>query len=143
MATKNLFEVATRKQFRFPSIKGDLTVEALWQVPLRSTDGFNLNEIAKKVNATVKVASEENFVDGAVKTAAQTKAKQTLDLVKYVIDVKLEEDERSKTRAKNKAEMETLLAALDRKQEAALEGMDEKAIKKKIAALSADLDDEE
>ena len=30
----NLFEKATRKAFRFPTGKGELTIEQLWQLPL-------------------------------------------------------------------------------------------------------------
>ena len=30
----NLFEKATRKAFRFPTVKGEITVEQLWQLPL-------------------------------------------------------------------------------------------------------------
>ena len=38
--TMNIFEYATRAKLRFASSRGDLTVEQLWDVPLRSTDGF-------------------------------------------------------------------------------------------------------
>ena len=43
----NIFEYAARSKIRFQSTKGELTVEQLWDVPLRSRDDFNLNAVAK------------------------------------------------------------------------------------------------
>ena len=45
----NLFEIASRKKLRIPTTKGDLTVEQLWDLPLKST-GLSLDKIAIDLN---------------------------------------------------------------------------------------------
>lgn len=137
MSKTNMFETATRTKMRFPSIRNELTVEQLWDVPLRSNDGFNLDAIAKTVNKTVKIANEESFVDQAKKTVAEERALLTLDVVKYVINTKLEEEKAEAQRRSDKIEIEKLLGALERKQNEAIDGMTEGQIKKKLGDLMA------
>jgi hypothetical protein len=131
----NMFEVATRAKVRFPSTKGPLSVEQLWDVPLRSRDGFDLNAIAKSINGELKAASEENFVDSA-KNPAQAKIELQLDLVKFIIQSKLDDEEEAKNRADRKAKREKLLEALSKKQDDALGNLSEAQIKKELEALS-------
>jgi hypothetical protein len=130
----NIFEYATRNKLRFSSIRGELTVEQLWDVPLRSRDDFNLNVIAKTVNKALKDVSEESFVE-TTKTAAHTRLEMAMEVVKYVIDVKLTEEETAKKRAANKQEKEKLLAILAEKQDGKLSELSEKELQKRIAAL--------
>lgn len=132
--TVNMFEYATRNKIRFASPRGELSVEQLWDVPLRSKDDFNLDSIAKSVNKSLKTASEESFVETR-KTREQTKLEFALGLVKYVIEVKLDEEETSKKRAENKQEKERLLAILAEKQAGKLSELSEKELQKRIAAL--------
>lgn len=132
----NVFEYATRNKLRFASTKGELSVEQLWDVPLRSTDGFNLNAIAKAANKVVKDLSEENFVE-TKRTAAHTKAERVLELVKFVIETKLTEEAAAEQRAKNKAEKAKLLEILAEKQDGKLSNLSEAELKRRIAALDA------
>jgi hypothetical protein len=130
----NIFEYATRNKLRFASTKGELTVEQLWDVPLRSRDDFNLNTIAKAVNKALKEVSEESFVE-TTKTAAHTRLEAAMETVKYVIDTKLTEEEVAKTRAAKKQEKEKLLNILAEKQDGKLSELSEKELQKRIAAL--------
>lgn len=132
--TMNIFVYATRHKLRFTSSRGELNVEQLWDVPLRSLDGFNLNEIAKAANKTLKGATEESFVE-ATKTAAHVKLETILEVVKYVIDAKLSEENLAKKRAENKIEKEKLLKILAEKQDGKLSALSENDLKKRIAAL--------
>lgn len=132
--TDNLFEYAVRNKLRFASTKGDLTVEQLWDVPLRSRDDFNLNTIAKAANKAWKDISEESFVETA-KTPQHARLEMALETVKYVIDIKLAEEDAAKKRADNKAEKEKLLAILAEKQDGKLSALSEAELKKRIAAL--------
>jgi hypothetical protein len=131
----NIFEYATRSKLRFASIKGELTVEQLWDVPLRARDGFDLNVIAKDVNKLNKEISEENFVE-TIRTAVHTRCEMAMEIVKHVIAVKLaEEEEAAKNRAAKKQEKEKLLAILAEKQDGKLSELSEKELQKRIAAL--------
>lgn len=133
--SKNLFEYAARTKLRFPSSRGELTVEQLWDVPLRSKDDFNLNAVAKLVNNNLKAVSEENFVE-TTKTAQHTKLEATFEIVKHIIDVKLAEEADAKNRADKKLEKEKLLKILGEKQDGKLSELSENELKKRIAALS-------
>jgi hypothetical protein len=132
----NIFEYASRHKLRFSSSRGELTVEQLWDVPLRSKDDLNLNAVAQAASKALKAASEESFVETA-RTAVHVKLETTLEVVKHVIGVKLFEEQAAQTRAANKAEKEQLLAILVEKQAGKLSALSEKQIKEKIAALEA------
>jgi hypothetical protein len=130
----NLFEYATRNKLRFPSGRGELTTEQLWDVPLRSRDDFNLNSIAKAASKAWKEASEESFVE-TTKTPEHTRRETTLEIVKYVIEVKLADEAADKKRAENKLEKERLLKILAEKQAGVLSELSEKELQARIAAL--------
>ena len=134
LSTINLFEFATRNKLRFASTKGDLTSEQLWDVPLRSTDGFNLDAIARLANKVFKDATEESFVSTA-RTPAHTRLDAPLEVVKRVIEVKLADEADAKRRAENRVEREKLLKILAEKQEGKLSELSEKELQKRIAAL--------
>lgn len=133
----NIFEYATRNKLRFPSIRGELSVEQLWDVPLRSLKEnglFDLNTIAKDINRALASAAEENFVE-TTKTSEHLRLELTLEIVKYVIGVKLAEEEAAKNRAAKKAEKEKLLQILAEKQTGQLSELSEKELEKRIRAL--------
>lgn len=132
----NIFEYATRNKLRFASPRGELTVEQLWDVPLRSSDNFNLDAVARAANKTWKEASEESFVS-TTRTATQNRLEAALEVVKYVIQVKLADEETAKRRKENKLEKEKLLAILSEKQEGKLSALSEKELQKRIAALES------
>ena len=141
----NLFEYATRNHIRLTSARGSLTVEDLWEVPLRSKDGFDLNAVAKAANKALKDLSEESFVE-TKKTPEHTKREVALECVKHVIGVRLAEEEAAKRRDENKQKKEQLLAILAEKQAskyllsvpAMLSALLEKELQKQIAALDDD-----
>lgn len=136
MATSitNLFEYATRNKLRFASVRGELTTEQLWDVPLRSSDNFNLNAVAKNANKAVEAANEENFVETS-RTPAHVRVETALEVVKHVIEVKLADEAAAKRRAENRIKREKLLIALAEKQDGKLSEMSERELKKQIADL--------
>jgi hypothetical protein len=131
----NIFEYATRNKLRFASPRGAITVEDLWDVPLRSRDGFDLNALAKAANKAVKDIAEENFVDVAVRTPEHTRREMALAIVKHVIDTKIAEEEAAKKRAENKIERDKILAVLAEKQDGKLSALPEKELLRRAAAL--------
>lgn len=132
---ENVFEYATRNKLRFASSRGELTVEQLWDVPLRSRDDFNLSVVAKAASRAFKEVSEESFVD-ATRTEVHVRREAALEAVKAVIATKLGEEEAAKTRAARAQEKEKLLQILAEKQDGKLSELSEKELKKRIEALS-------
>lgn len=130
----NMFAYATRSKLRFVTPRGELSVEQLWDVPLRSKDDFNLNTVAKAASKALKDATEESFVE-TTKTVLHIRLEAALDIVKHVIEVKLNEEAAARKRAENKLEKEKLLAILAEKQDGKLSALSENELKKRIAAL--------
>ena len=121
-----LFLTAARSKFRFGSSAGQLSTEDLWDLPL-SGRGANLDEIARALHKGLKDADGDiSFVKPAVKTTVELQAK--FDLVKYVIDTKMADEEKAATKQK-------LLAKLAEKQDKALDNLSEEQIKAMIDAL--------
>jgi hypothetical protein len=138
----SMYEVALRKKLRFPSIKGELTLESLWEVPLLDKNSdFSLNNIARNINKDLKVEEEEDFVGGGRKKAGQIKLEMQLGLVKHVISVKKEEDDRAKRRATNAKKRERILEAMEVKDDKKYEGMSMAKLKGELSDLDDDDDD--
>lgn len=135
MTTTNLFEYAARKKLRFTSPRGLLTVEDLWDIPLRArnADGLDLNVVAK-IASKALAETAENFVD-TVKTAEHTNREMALEVVKYVIDTKINEEKAAAEKADKKKKKEALLTALSEKQAGKLSAMSEKELLRQIEAL--------
>ncbi len=110
-----MFEQATRDKIRFESPKGLLTTEDLWDLPLTSLRGANLNDIAKGLNRELKNTADEDFVNKAVKTDTILKLK--FDVVKYIIDVRLAENATAKQAAEHREKKARLLELIARKQD--------------------------
>lgn len=132
--TTNIFEYAARNKLRFASQRGDITVEQLWDVPLRSNDGFNLNAVAKSANEAVKAINEESFVE-TTRTTAHARVETAFEVVKHIIDAKLADEAAAKKRTENKQRREKLLTVLAEKQDGKLSEMSERELKKQIAEL--------
>lgn len=130
----NLFEFASREKLRFPSPRGQLTVEQLWDLNLTSKDGFDLDVIAKAVNKELKSVTEESFVQ-AKKTSQQSKHELSLDIVKHIIATKEKEQEAAVSRAEKKVMREKLKSIIASKQDQKLESMSEDALLKMLDSV--------
>jgi hypothetical protein len=129
-----IFETATREKFRYPSTKGLLTTEQLWELPLTAKSGFSLDDVAKAVNAELKAIATESFVATETNPAKAT-LETKLEVVKHVIGIRLAEDQAAKAKAAKKLEKEKLLAVLGRKQDAVLENLSEEELLDRINNL--------
>ena len=92
---KNLFEVATRRKYRFP-YRGLVAVEDLWD--LRTAE---LDAIFKTLNAETKKVSEESLLE--LKTKEDEELSDKIAIVRHIVSVKLEEQ---KIRGREKANKE-------------------------------------
>lgn len=112
----NLFETATREKYRFASAKGDLTVEELWDLPLTATttnrmQTTDLDSIALQLDDQLSKTTEKSFVRTVKKENVVLKNK--LELVKYIISVKMEEANVkavAKVKASELANLDSLIA---------------------------------
>lgn len=130
----NLFEIATRKALRFPSIKGELSTEQLWQLPLTSKVGVDLDTLAKAINKELKDTEEESFV-ATNSNPRRNDLQVKLDILKHIIGVKQEEIAAATKRQANAMERQKLQELLARKNDQALEALTPEQIAAKLAAL--------
>lgn len=118
----NIFESATKKKLRFPSTAGLLSTEDLWDLPLlggkRNTP--NLDDIAKHLNSKIKEAQEESFVQKPSSVSSELKLQ--FDVVKHIIDVKIEEDTKLADAAAKREKNARILEIMERKQDEELQG---------------------
>lgn len=130
----NLFLQATREKFRFESPKGDLSVEQLWDLPLTSRTGFDLDTVAKAVNANLKSSNEESFVN-ASNNPAVSRLQAQLEVVKAIIEVKLAQAEAMKKRAEKAVERQRLMEVLHSKKDQELQGLSVEEIERRLSLL--------
>ena len=124
---KNLFEIATRNRYRF-NYKGVMTVEDLWSLGVK-----DLDSIFKALNRQKKAADEDSLL--ATKSAADTELANKIELVKYIVSVKLAEAEDRKNAAEKKEQRDKILAIMAKKQDAKLENMDVSELEAELAKL--------
>jgi len=129
----NIFEQASRKAIRFTSIKGLLTVEQLWDLPLQSKTGFSLDEVAKAANQQLKATAEESFVTDSTPVSAD--AKLHMDVILHIIAVRKAENAAALTAAARKEEKQKLLALIEDKKDDALKGESIEQLKARLEAL--------
>lgn len=130
----NLFERATREQFRFPSAKGELTVEHLWDLPLKSSRGLDLDTVARAVNQELKAATEESFVPTTA-NKGQSLQEAKLDVIKHIIGVKVQERDAAALKASKAEKRAKLMEILADKQDSALRDKSIEEIREELAAL--------
>lgn len=128
-----MFEQASRLKLRFDSPKGMLTVEDLWDLPLTSARGANLNDVAKSINRELKAAGEEEFVNPP--TAPDESIQLGLNIVKHIISVKQAENEAARAAAARREQKARLLEIIAHKQDEDLQGRSVDELKAMVEAL--------
>ena len=132
--SSNIFEQASRAGLRFTTAKGMATADDLWNLPLTSTTGrLNLDDIARSISAKIKESEVESFV--LKSTKANDLEKLRLDIVKRVIEVKLEEAEARKNEKQNAERKQALLEALSSKKAESLTKMTEEELEAELKKL--------
>lgn len=127
MTTTNLFELATRKKFRFP-YKGMISVEDLWDLSQK-----NLDAVFKALTAEKKQASEASLL------AAKSPDDEILDtkiaIVQYIFATKVTEANAAKQAATNAAEAQRIMSLIADKKDAALANLTVEELEAKLAEL--------
>jgi len=126
MSIEKMFETAVRSKMRFP-FKGSVSVEDLWDLSAE-----DLNGIFQQLNSQSKQANEESLLEK--KSVEDEILTAKIEIVRYIVGVKLAEAEESKLALLRKTQKQKILAIIADKQDADLQG-------KSVEELKAMLDD--
>lgn len=125
--SKNMFEVATRTKMRFP-FKGMISVEDLWDLSVQ-----NLDKVFKTLNSQKKEAQEESLLN--VKSSEDEVLDTQIEIVKYIVGVKLEEQVARVKAAENKEKKQKIMALMAKKDDEAMENMSKEDLQKLLDEL--------
>lgn len=130
-----MFDIATRKKYRYPSSKGMISTEQLWDLPLTSNSGFSLDDVAKAINRELKTQEEESFVDTS-SNPRKTELSNMLAIVVAIIQTKQAENAAARQAAQRRAEREQLVEILHNKKLQEASNLSTEELERRIAALS-------
>lgn len=120
----NLFEKAARNKFRFYTSQGTmLSVEDLFDLPLTSARGMDLNDVARTLFRKIKEQEVESFLSSPADSAKKV-LEEKLEIVKHIIEAKEKQAEKNKKAAENRARKQKIMEIIHRKENQALEAMD-------------------
>ena len=123
----NIFEVAIREKFRF-EFKGLISVEDLFDLNVR-----DLDSVFKVLNSQLKQVNEESLLD--VKTKQDEELDMKIEIVKYIVKVKQEENNLRLKAKEQKEKKQKIMEILATKQESNLQNMSEAELTKMLAEL--------
>lgn len=130
-----LFERASRGAYRYMTVVGALNTEDLWSLPLTSKNKANLDDAAKAVNSEINSMQEDSFVTVNANSNKLGILNDKLDILKYIISVRQQENTDVRNAAARAAEKQTLIGILERKQQGELEELSVAELTDKIKAL--------
>ena len=128
MTNNELFINATRVNYQFP-FRGMINVIDLWDLSLT-----NLYSVFKTLNAEAKKSEEESLLN--TKSKEDEEISNKIEIVKYIVSVKLDEKKKREDAKKNAEMRQKLLEIKAKRQDAALENMSDEDLDKALAELS-------
>ena len=123
----NMFEMATRNQFRFP-YKGMINSEDLWQLSPK-----DLDIIFKSLNSELKKVKEESLLE--TKSMEDQILDIKIQIVKHIFNIKQEEEKLRVEAKQNKEKKQKLMEILASKQDQDLLDKSAEDIQKMIDEL--------
>ena len=127
MTNNELFINATRNNYQFP-FRGMINVIDLWDLSLT-----NLDSVCKTLNAEAKKFEEESLLN--TKSKEDEEISNKIEIVKYIVGVKLDEKKKREDAKKNAEMRQRLLEIKAKRQDAALENMSDEDLDKALAEL--------
>lgn len=134
----NIFELASRSKSRFPTNRGFINTEQLWEVPVSSKDGFDLEAIAQQINSEIEKLSTGSILGGAIlkkDNDRKTLLEAELEIVKRVYAVKTEEASAVLKKREKAAQRQRILEAISVREEGDLKAKSKEELMKELAAL--------
>lgn len=130
----NMFEIAARKKVRFDTSRGMMSVEDLWELPLTSTkNNPNLDDIARNLHRQLNNGENVSFVHGTNMSDSQVQFK--FDLVRHIIDTRLEENKIRSESQERATKKQALLAIMAERQSADIRNLPMEDLQKMIDEL--------
>lgn len=124
-----MYKEASKIKLRFATVKGNLSVEDLWDLSLTTLD-----KLAVAIDEQISKNPKKSFISES--TPEDKVSKLKLDILKDIINTKLEEKAKKDSEKQKISERNKLLEILAKKEEASLENLSIEELKKKIAELS-------
>lgn len=123
----NIFEYATREKIRFP-FRGQCSVEDLWDLSVTQLD-----LIYKDLNSQLKAASEESLL--RVKNIANKELEVKVEIVKYIVKTKLEENNAKIKEKEKKEQKQKILEILASKKDETLQNKTQEELQAMLKEL--------
>lgn len=123
----NLFEIATRRKYRFATNKGSLSVEDLWD--LSSTQ---LDAIYRAMTKELREQGGESLMQ---KDNDNTVLADKIEIIKHIFLVKQEEIAARKAAEENRNKRQRIMEILEQKRDASLQNMSEEDLQKMLNDL--------
>lgn len=133
-----MYKTAAQLRLRFPSAVGELTAEQLFQLPLKSASGCDLDTIARAVNSRLKEVTTESFVEDVKPNPHKARLELALDIVKDVIATKQAEAATLRAREERTRKRQKLNDLIAAKKDEALSASSVEELQRQLAALSDD-----
>lgn len=131
----DIFKKGTKLNLRFSSVRGNVSIEDLWVIPMNSGDGFNMEQIAQTAHSELEKLGVKSFTG---KSSGKTDvAELRMEIIKEVIADRIAEADAKIDAIKNKQRVAKLEAILMSRKEQADEEMSTEDIEKELEALRA------
>ncbi len=136
LTTTTLF-TALEQKWRFPSKRGPLTIEDLFDLPLTKNNGLNLDTVAIEINKQLQEKQgSTSFVESTVEKSAEINKLDTmLEIVKTIIKQRQDEHEYKLNKAALDSKRKELQRLIDQKQNEALASLSVDELQQQLDAL--------
>lgn len=124
---EKMFEVATRSKMRFP-FRGLISVEDMWDLQPK-----DLDSIFKTLNSQLKKVKEESLLD--VKTKQDQELDMKIEIVKYIVKIKLEEEQKRLKAKEQKEKKQKIMEIMSQKQDQDLQSKSPEELQKMLDEL--------
>lgn len=127
MSNEKMFEIATRSKFRFP-YKGQISVEDMWDLSLLALDS-----VFRALNSQMRQVKEESLL--STKSKSDEVLELQIEIVKYIVSVKLAEKEAREKAAEKSAQRQKIMEIMAKKQDELLENASMEDLQKMLSEL--------
>ena len=131
MSTTNLFEIASRKQYRYTTSKGNVCTEDLWELPLTVLDSSY-----REHNRVLRETEDESLLD--MRNAKTTELTNKRDIIKYVVQTRQAETLAKKQAEDRKAQAARVRELMAQRQDDALKGKSDEELQALLKNLEAE-----